>query len=71
MAMMDDNLVVVVALDRYSDAITTVTACDMENSQTFARYYRGIGYRAKVVNYDTLDKMLQEESWNRYLHGRV
>lgn len=66
--MMDDNLVAVVALDRYSDAIRTVTACDTENSQTLARYYRGIGYRAKVVDYDTLDEMIEEERNRMYMH---
>ncbi len=66
--MMDDNLVAVVALDRYSGAIRTVTSCATEDSQTFARYYRGIGYRAKVVDYDTLDEMIEEERSRMYLH---
>lgn len=66
--MMDGNLVVVVALNRYSGTIRTVTSCAMEDSQTFARYYRGIGYRAKVVDYDTLNKMIEEERNRMYMY---
>lgn len=69
--MMDDDIVAVVALDRYSGAIKTVTSCAVEDSQVFARYYRSIGYRAKVVDYGTFDKMVEEERQGKYLHGRI
>lgn len=62
---MEDNTVAVVALDKNTGFIQTVTSCCMEDSQHYAKYYRGQGYNARVVDYETLDKMLEEEKQYR------
>lgn len=59
---MKDNVVAVLALDKGTGFIQTVTSCLMEDSQHYAKHYRSIGYNARVVDYEELNKMLEEES---------
>lgn len=56
--MENNNVVCVVAIDKNTGYIKTTTSCDIEDSQKYAKYYRSIGYNAKVLTYEELDKML-------------
>lgn len=58
---MEDEVVCVVALDKGTGFISTTTSCSREDSQKYAKYYRSIGYNAKVVTYEELDLMMEEE----------
>lgn len=55
--MRDNNVVCVVALDKYTKLIKTCTSCDKDDSQKYAKYYRNIGYNSKVVTYEELEEM--------------
>lgn len=35
-----------------NNALITVTSCDRKDAQKNARYYRGLGYQARVEEYD-------------------
>ncbi len=63
--MENDNVVCVVALDRYTEQIKTCTSCDKEDSQKYAKYYRSIGYNSKVVTYEELEEMQKKEAEKR------
>ena len=61
-----DNLTVcVVALDKGTGFIKTVTSCDIEDSQKYAKYYRAIGYNSRVLTYEELDRLQEEEKGKR------
>lgn len=62
---MENNTVCVVALDKNTGYIGPVTSCAAEDAQRYAKYYRSIGYRAKVVDYDTLEEMQKRETAER------
>ena len=58
---MEDNVVAVVGMDKGTGFIHAVTSCSKEDSQRYAKYYRSIGYKARVVDYEELNKILEEE----------
>lgn len=58
---MDNNTVCVVALDKGTGFIKTVTSCDKQDAQKYAKHYRNIGYNARVLRYDELEEMQTEE----------
>ena len=58
---MEDNIVAVVGLDKFTGFIMAVTSCDLEDSQRYAKHYRNVGYNARVVSYEELDRMMEEE----------
>lgn len=60
-----NDTVCVVALDRYTKQIKTCTSCNKADSQKYAKYYRIIGYNAKVVTYEELEVMQKKESEER------
>lgn len=62
---MEDEVVCVVALDKGTGFIGTTTSCSREDSQKYAKYYRNIGYNARVVTYEELDRMMEEEKQYR------
>lgn len=64
-----DDVIAVVAIDKHTGFIKTVTSCDKEDSQRYAKYYRSIGYNAKVVDYDTLDEMIEKEREERMMYA--
>jgi hypothetical protein len=66
---MEDNVVAVVALDKGTGFIHTVTSCLMEDSQHYAKYYRSIGYNARVITYEELDRMIEKEKQYRKLYS--
>lgn len=57
-----DNLTVcVVGLDKGTGFIKTVTSCDIEDSQKYAKYYRAIGYNSRVMTYKELEEYQRKE----------
>ena len=56
---MNDNVVCVVALTK-ADRIVACTSCDKTEAQKYAKYYRSIGYNAKVLTYEELEVFTNE-----------
>lgn len=56
-----DEVVVVVALEKGTGFIKTVTSCDKKDAQLYAGYYRRIGYGARVVTYEELAELEEKE----------
>ena len=57
-----NNVVAVVAFDKNTRKSKAVTSCNKKNAQTYAKYYRRIGYNARVMEYDKVDKLIRRES---------
>lgn len=68
---MENNEVVAVAFDKSTGRIMTCTICSKEDSQVYAKYYRSIGYKSKVMTHDELDaaydKIIKEMERNERL----
>lgn len=64
------NDVCVVALDKRTNFIQTVTSCHLEDSQKYAKYYRSIGYNSKVLSYEELEQMQEKENQYREQYER-
>lgn len=60
----DNMTVCVVALDS-AGFIRTVTSCDLEDAQKYAKYYRAIGYHSRVMTYEQLDEYQKRERKER------
>lgn len=58
---MVNNVVAVVGFDKGTGFIKAVTSCDIEDSQRYAKYYRGIGYSARVLGYEEFVKVQEKE----------
>lgn len=56
------DAVAVVAFDKNSKQSKAVTSCDRKDAQKYAKYYRGIGYNARVMEYSELDELISRES---------
>ena len=66
---MEENTVIVLAFDKYTKRIKTSVSCDESAAPRHARYFRSVGYNARIVTYDTLPfyeergrKLRQEQS---------
>ena len=57
-----NNTVAVVAFDKNTKQSKAITSCDKKDAQTYAKYYRKIGYNARVMEYDELDELVRRES---------
>jgi hypothetical protein len=59
---MDDNKIVfVVGFDKYSKRSKAVTSCCRKGAQDMAKYYRSIGYNARVLSEDEWNNILDKE----------
>ena len=58
---MEDEVVVVVALDKGTGFVKTSTSCDRSDAQHHANYYRRIGYNARVLTYGELEELQEKE----------
>lgn len=58
---MEDNVVCVAALDKGTGYIGPVTSCDAKDAQYYAKYYRSIGYNARVLTYEELGRLQEQE----------
>lgn len=65
-----DDVVCVVALNS-AGFITTCTSCDASDAQHYAKYYRSVGYHARVVTYEELDEMQKKESQLRLASPQI
>lgn len=63
--IMEDNVVCVIATEKHTGFIKTCTSCDREDANRYAKYYRGIGYNSRIVSYEELEKILEEEKHER------
>ena len=64
---MEENTVIVLAFDKYTKRIKTSVSCDESAAPRHARYFRSVGYNARIVTYDMLpfyeerDRKLRQE----------
>lgn len=58
---MEDNVVCVIATEKYTGLIKTCTSCDRENANHYAQYYRSIGYNSRTVTYEELEQIQEKE----------
>ncbi len=54
-------VVCVIATDKGTGFIKTCTSCDDTDAQRYAKYYRSIGYNARVVTYEELEEIQEKE----------
>lgn len=60
-------VVCVIATDKGTGFIKTCTSCDDTDAQRYAKYYRSIGYNARVVTYEELEEIQEKEKQERGL----
>lgn len=58
---MDNNEIVAVVGFDSANSSKAVTSCYRKDAQRYAKYYRSIGYHARVMIYDELDSLLDKE----------
>lgn len=61
----EDEVVCVVALDKRTGFIKTCTSCDRGAASNYAKYYRSIGYNARILTYEELDILQEKEKRER------
>lgn len=60
-----NEVVCVVAFDKRTRYIRTITSCKRKDANHYARYYRSIGYIARILTYEELEKAQAEEAKER------
>lgn len=61
----DNEVVFVAALDKGTGFIKTGTSCDRKDADRYAKYYRSIGYNARILTYEELEKLEEQEKAER------
>ena len=64
----ENEVVFVAALDKRTGFIKTGTSCDRKDAGHYAKYYRSIGYNARVLTYEELEKLEECERTERRLN---
>ena len=59
-------VVCVIATDKGTGFIKTCTSCEDVDAQKYAKYYRSVGYNARVVTYEELEEIQKKETERRY-----
>ena len=54
-------------LDKGTGFIKTGTSCDRKDASHYAKYYRRIGYNARILTYEELEKLEEQEKVERGL----
>lgn len=67
MNTVENEVVFVAAMDKGTGYIRTGTSCDRKDANQYAKYYRSIGYNARILTYDELDKLEEQEKLERRL----
>lgn len=67
MCINENEVVFVAAMDKGTGYIRTGTSCDRKDANHYAKYYRSIGYNARILTYDELDKLEEQEKLERML----
>ena len=65
MCINENEVVFVAALDKRTGFIKTGTSCDRKDANHYAKYYRSIGYNARILTYEELDKIEEQERTER------
>lgn len=68
---MEDNIVCVLGFDRNTKRICATVSCDAVDAPRHARYFRSIGYSARIVTYDQLPFYQQRDEENRLEQMRL
>ena len=63
----DNEVVFVAASDKRTGFIKTGTSCDRKDAGRYAKYYRSIGYNARILTYKELDQIQEQEKVEREL----
>lgn len=67
MCINENEVVFVAALDKGTGRIKTGTSCDRKDANLYAKYYRSIGYNARIHTYEELEKIEEQERTERRL----
>lgn len=67
MRINENEVVFVAALDKGTGFIRTGTSCDRKDANHYAKYYRNIGYNARILTYEELGKLEERERTERRL----
>lgn len=67
MCINENEVVFVAALDKGTGRIKTGTSCDRKDVGRYAKYYRSIGYNARILTYEELEKLEECERTERRL----
>ena len=65
MCINENEVVFVVALDKGTGRIKTGTSCDRKDAGRYTKYYRSIGYNARILTYEELEKLEERERTER------
>ena len=65
MNTVEKEVVFVAVLDKGTGFIRTGTSCDRKDANHYAKYYRNIGYNARILTYEELEKLEEEEKTER------
>lgn len=61
----EDETVCVAAFDKGTGYIGTCTSCSRKDAPRYAKYYRSIGYNARILTYEELDILQEKEQRER------
>ena len=67
MCINENEVIFVAAMDKGTGFIRTGTSCDRKDANRYAKYYRNIGYNARILTYEELDKLEEQEKLERRL----
>ena len=67
MCINENEVVFVAALDKGTGHIKTGTSCDRKDAGRYTKYYRSIGYNARILTYEELDKIEEQDRTERRL----
>lgn len=65
MCINENEVVFVAATVKGTGRIKTGTSCDRKDANHYAKYYRNIGYNARILTYEELEKLEEEEKTER------
>lgn len=65
MCINENEVVFVAAMDKGTGFIRTGTSCDRKDAGRYAKYYRSIGYNARILTYEELNKIEEQERTER------
>ena len=65
MCINENEVVFVAATIKGTGRIKTGTSCDRKDANRYAKYYRSIGYNARILTYEELDKIEEKERTER------
>lgn len=65
MCINENEVVFVAATVKGTGRIKTGTSCDRKDANRYAKYYRSIGYNARILTYEELDKIEEKERTER------